>query len=89
MKTKYMFEIVELDDGKVAIPVGKDAEKFHGVIKVNDTAVDILKSMEQDTTEEKLVESLLEKYTGDKEKIAEYVHEFIDKLNTEDLVQHE
>ena len=87
MKTKYNFEIVELDDGKVAIPVGKDAEKFSAVIKVNDTAVDILKSMEQDTTEEKLVEALLEKYTGDRVQIAEYVHEFIEKLNTEGLVQ--
>ena len=87
MKTKYSFEIMELEDGKVAIPVGKDSEKFHGVIKVNDTAVDILKIMEQDTTEEKLVESLLEKYTGDRVKIAEYVHDFIEKLNSEGLVQ--
>lgn len=89
MKTRYSFEVVDLDDGRVAIPVGKDAEKFHGVIKVNDTAVDILELMEQDTTEEKIVESLLEKYTGDKMKIAEYVHEFIEKLDAEGLIQQQ
>ena len=89
MKTKYSFEVVELDDGKVAIPVGKDAEVFSGVIKVNDTAVDILKLMEQDTTEEKIVESLQEKYTGDRSIIAEYVHKFVEELNHEGLVQQE
>lgn len=88
MKTKYRFEIVELEDGRVAIPVGKDAEKLKAVIKVNDTAVDILKlMMEQDTTEDKIVDSLMEMYTDDRVKIAEYVHSFIEGLDKEGIIQ--
>lgn len=86
MKAKYSFEIMDLDDGLVAVPVGDGAEQFHGVLKVNESGVAILKLLENETTEENIVKSLLKEYAGKEEEIAGYVHEFIVKLLEEGVV---
>lgn len=87
MKAKYSFEIMELDDGLVAVPVGDGANLFRGVLKVNDTAASILKLLGQDTTEDAVVEAVLKEYAGDKAEITGYVHEYIEKLTAEGIVE--
>ena len=87
MKAKYSFDIMELDDDQVAVPVGMGAEQFHGVLKVNETAVAILKLLEEETTEDQIVEALLKEYTGDKTDISSYVHEYIERLKAEGIVE--
>ena len=87
MKTKYSFEIMDLDDARVAVPVGSGAEQFHGVLRVNDTAVAILKLLEEDNTEAGIVDALLREYEGEKEEIAVYVHEFLEHLMAEGIVE--
>ena len=67
MKTKFHFEIMDLDDGLVAVPVGAGAEQFHGVLKLNETAAAILKHLNQDTSEEEIVDLLLKEYSGEKD----------------------
>lgn len=86
MKVKYSFEMMELDDGLVAIPVGAGADQFHGVLKINETGEAILKLLEQETTEEEIVENLLKEYSGDEKEIAGYVHEFLEKLISEGVI---
>ncbi len=87
MKTKYSFEIMELDDGFVAVPVGEGANQFRGVLKVNETAAAILKHLATDITEEAITEKLLRDYSGEKEDIAGYVHEYIEKLTAEGILE--
>lgn len=86
MKAKYIFEIMELDDGLVAVPVGDQVEQFNGVLKVNESGVEILKLIEHETTEEEIVKNLLEKYDENGKDISGFVHEFIDKLIAEGIV---
>ncbi len=86
MKAKYTFEIMELDDGMVAVPVGCDSEQFHGVLKVNETAAAILKLLEKETTEEEIVNDLQKEYEGSKEDIVECVREYIEKLTAENII---
>ena len=71
----------------VAVPVGDGASQFHGVLKVNETAVSILKLLEKETTEEAIVDELLKEYAGEKEQMAGYVHEFVQKLIDEGIVE--
>lgn len=78
---------MELDDGLVAVPVGDGAVQFRGVLKVNETAAAILKLLTTDTTEETIAEELLKEYSGDKEEITNYVHEYIEKLTAEGIVE--
>ena len=87
MKAKFNFEIMDLDDEMVAVPVGDGAEQFRGVLKVNETAVAILKLLAQDTDEEKIVDALLQEYEGDKAGITGYVHEFVEQLKAEGIVE--
>ena len=86
MKAKYMFEIMELDDGMVAVPVGNDSEQFHGVLKVNETAATILKLLENEITQEEIVEALLKEYEGSKDEITESVREYIELLTAENVI---
>ncbi len=87
MRSKYQFEVMELDDGMVAVPVGKGAEQFHGVLKVNETAVAILKLLEQETTEERIVDTLLLEYNGDRMEIHGWVHDYLEQLKAEGIVE--
>ena len=87
MKAKYSFEIMDLDDGLVAVPVGDGAEQFRGVLKVNESAVAILKLLEKETTEEAIVDALMKEYDGEKEAIANFVNEFVETLKTEGVVE--
>lgn len=86
MKAKYTFEIMELDDGMVAVPVGNDSEQFHGVLKVNETAATILKLLENEITQEEIVETLLKEYEGSKDEIIESVREYIEILTAENVI---
>ncbi len=87
MKAKFMFEIMDLDDGLVAVPVGGDAHQFNGVLKVNETAAAILKLLEKETSEAEIVTELLKEYTGDQEQIRSFVGEYLEKLKTEGVVE--
>ena len=87
MKAKYDFEFMNLDDGLVAVPVGNDAAKFRGVLKINETAEKIIRLLANETTEEQIVDTILKEYNGEKEKISGYVHEFISKLIQEGIVE--
>ncbi len=87
MKAKYRFEIMDLDDGLVAVPVGEGAEKFRGVVKVNETAAAILKLLAEDTTEEQIVDAVMKEYAGDRAEIAGFVRETVEKLISEGIVE--
>ena len=87
MKTKFGFEIMDLDDGLVAVPVGDGASQFHGVLKVNGTAAEIIKLLEKDITEDQITDALLLEYEGEKEQMMKYVHEFVETLTTEGIVE--
>ena len=87
MKTKFSFEIMDLEDGLVAVPVGDKSSQFHGVLKVNETAADIIKLLEKDTTEDMIVETMLQEYDADKEQLTKYVHEFIATLKAEGIIE--
>ena len=87
MRAIYSFEFLELDDGLVAVPVGVGADQFSGVLKVNESAIVILKMLENDTTEEKILENVLMEYTGEKGQLMDYIHDFIGVLVKEGIVK--
>ncbi len=87
MKAKYSFEFMDLDDGLVAVPVGNNNGEFHGVLKLNETAAFILKLLDNETSETEIVDALLKEYNGDKEEISKYIHQFIEKLISENVVE--
>ena len=86
MKAKYTFEFVKMDDCRVAVPVGDGADQFHGVLKVNETGMAILKLLENEISEEQIVEGIMDQFEGDPGQIREHVMEFLDTLKEEGLI---
>ena len=85
MKLKYEFEVMEIGDSPVAVPVGVDS--FHGVIHLNESARAIFELLGEETTPEAIVETLSKKYTeSTKEEIAGFVTRYIEKLREAGLL---
>ena len=87
MKSKYRFEKMELDGGMIAVPVGAGAAELHAVLNVNEEAMRVLVLLQEETTEEAIVDQLMKEYEGNKEEIASLVHDYIDQLRREELLE--
>ena len=87
MKLKYQFEFVEMDGESVAVPVGGANTEFRSVLRVNETAADIIKLLGSDTDETAIVNEILKLYTGDRDDIRKCVLEYIDELRTLNLIE--
>lgn len=86
MKSKYILEKMELDGEIVAVPVGENASELHAVLNLNEEAMRILELLQQETTEDEIMDVLLQEYAGDPEEIRAYVRQFLKKLEEEGLL---
>ena len=86
MKLKYAFTALDLDNGKVLVPIGKDSEDYHGILKINTDALEIINLLKDDTTEEKIVQQLAKKYENDEEELTKFVHKSIEVLREQRLI---
>ena len=81
MKLKCALENIELDDEMIAIPVGNGAENLHAMLRINETASDILALLKEETTEEEVVREMLKIYNTDEATMTKSVHAFLEKLS--------
>ena len=81
MKLKYEFVVSEVADKAIAITVGEDAENFAGMIRLNETGAFIFEKLREETTEEAIVDEILEEYDIDRETAGKVVHDFVDYLD--------
>lgn len=79
---KYQFDIMNVGGENVAMAVGKDAELFPGMIRLQNASAEFLfRCLEEPTTPERLVERCLEEYTGStEEEIWPAVENFLDSM---------
>lgn len=85
-RLKYTFELMELDDRKVAVPVGDGARDFRGVVKLNESAAEIFELLEHETTEDEVIAKLMKKY-GNDPSIVEYVHQAVEYFRSEGVLE--
>lgn len=62
MKLKYTFEVMEMDDMKIAVPISDGNEPFKGVIRLNESAAVIFDMLKNDVTEEDIVSEIQKIY---------------------------
>ena len=86
MKSKYMFEKMELDGEIVAVPIGEDSADFHAVLNLNEEAMRILELLQKETTVNDIVAQLMSEYSGSEEMIRSMVAAFIQQLRQENLL---
>lgn len=80
MKLKYSFEVMELDDCIVAVPVDITCS-FQGVIRLNESAAEIFELLKEDTSETDIVRRMASHYDSSEEDLHEYVRYTIQKLS--------
>ncbi len=86
MKLRYTFEVMEIEDEQMAVPVGENAGKLHGILKLNGSAAAILALLREETTEDEIVEKLAAQYDTPKEELQKYVHDYIGELEEAELL---
>lgn len=79
MKLKDSFMTQDIDDTQFLVPVG--AEAFSGVVRSNKTAAFIVNCLKEDTTEERIVDAMCQKYDAPRERIAADVREVLNTLH--------
>ena len=87
MKLKYNFETITMGDEIVAVPVGEEARRVHGVLKLNKEGQEIFTLLAKETTVEKIVDILSSSYENEKANLTVYVESIISKLRELDLIE--
>lgn len=78
MKLNKDFIMHKMDNLTLLVPTA--VADFHGLIQGNQTIGAILECLSEDTTEEKIVDALQEKYDGKREDMEEDVHSVVTRL---------
>ena len=86
MKLKCRFEMVDMGDEIIAIPVGETAKEIHGILKLNQSGKEIIEMLQDETTEKAIVDSLTAKYENDRGDIAHDVQLVIEQLKNQELI---
>ena len=80
MKINMKYEIVDVADEHLAVPVDDKAVSFKGVIVLTDAAAYLLKNMKATTTKADLIKMLIDEYDIDEDTASYDVDAFIQKL---------
>jgi hypothetical protein len=80
MKINENFLLRDIAGQKVVLPVGEAAEKFNGMIRLNDTGIYLWTLLEQDTDEDALLSAMLRDYEIDEETARADIHRFVETL---------
>ena len=88
MKLAVEMVVMELDGEWNAVAVGNDSTKFNGMLRLNETAADIIKLLGEDTDAEAINSELAKKYTATSpEEITKFVSDFLGQLQGANLLE--
>lgn len=86
MRLKYTFELVDMADEIIAVPVGKDSSDLQGIIKLNKEGAEILSLLNKDTSIDEIVNALSIKYENNRDELKVYAKQVLDILKKNDLL---
>ncbi len=80
MKIKDGFIVREILDSYMAVPVGERTREVHGVIALNETGAFLWKMLEKDTSEDKLIASMVKEYEITEKTAKDDIKEYLSFL---------
>lgn len=86
MRLKYMFETMELDNQFVAVPIDTGAKEFHGVVRMNDTAIRIFELLKEEITQDQIIETMISEYDVPRETLLEDVEKTLADFSAKGLL---
>jgi hypothetical protein len=87
VKIKSDFMLREVAGYYVVVPVGNGAMDFNGVINLNESGATLWKAMENDITEDGLVDALMAEYDVDADRAKCDVKAFVKKMMDAKLIE--
>lgn len=88
MKIKDGFIIKQVAGSTVAAATGDAAERFNGIITLNETGEWLFKKLMDGTSEENLIKDFLSEYDVTEDVAKADIDEFINKLKKEDILEY-
>ena len=90
MKLRYDFEIMDLGEEYVAVPVGESAGKFHGMMRMNRDAAEMLRLIMDHSAPEEVLEELLRRNPDlEKDDVGWDLCNFLNRLIAEGILDPE
>ena len=89
MKLRGEFVVRRIMEDVVAVPVGKTAGEFKGMILLNDVSRVLWEALSQGTTLAALTNSITELFDVSREEAQGDIVEFLDKLRGAQLLEEE
>ena len=86
MKILPGFVVREVGGKTFAVATGATAKKFHGMITLSGSGKEIWETLQEDVTEEQIVDRLLAVYDVDRETAARDVKNFVARLRKAGLL---
>ena len=86
MKLSDEFLLTPMGEEYVLVPVGRAADRFYGVLKLNETAAFIVQRLQSETTPDKIVDAMAAEYKGTREQFAEDVEAILAQLHSIDAL---
>jgi len=80
LKIKDGFIVREILDSYMAVPVGERTREVHGVIALNETGAFLWKMLEEDTSEDKLIASMVKEYEITEKTAKDDIKEYLSFL---------
>lgn len=87
IKTKPGFLLREIGQTYIVVPVGAEAQKFNGIIKLNKTGKFLWETVSQGIEFDALVEAVLNEYEIDEEIARRDAQSFVEKANAANLIE--
>lgn len=86
MRLKKGFVMHSIGDEYMAVATGELLQEFYGYVRNNETAADIFRMLQEETTVEAIVDAMYEKYDVEKDVLKRDVEEIIDKFRNADFL---
>lgn len=87
LKVSNEFVVRSLMGEYVIVPVGSNATKFNGIISTNSTGAFLWELLQNDISEDELIQKLKEEYDVSDEDAKEDVHLLISELSKHNILQ--
>ena len=87
MKATNEMVVREIAGEHILIPVGQTALKVHGMITLSESGLLLWNRLQEDCTEETLVDAMLAEYEVDRGTAAADVKAFLDQMRTVGILQ--
>ena len=82
MKIKQNFELVNIAEDYLLVPIGNRIDSFSGTVILNEVSSFLLTKLKVDTTTEELVQYLINEYDVDFKTAQSDVNTVVEKLKT-------